>query len=194
MTIDNAASMSRLEWTKNLKVHSKVIDPRKTSIICTIGPKTNNVQSILNLRKAGMNIVRMNFSHGSHEYHASVISNVRESIAQHPGTPVAIALDTKGPEIRTGKMMGDQEMEIPAGHHMILTTDDAFFDVGNMDTVYVDYEKLPEVTSVGKYIYVDDGQLRLRVEEINGNEIHVQAMNSWKISNNKGVNLPMVSF
>ncbi|KAG0090919.1 Pyruvate kinase [Podila epicladia] len=89
-----------LEWTSSLDIDYQPSNIRKTSIICTIGPKTNNVEMINKLRDAGMNIARMNFSHGSYEYHQSVIDNVRQSAIDHPGRPVGIALDTKGPEIR----------------------------------------------------------------------------------------------
>ncbi|KAK9765301.1 Pyruvate kinase, partial [Basidiobolus ranarum] len=103
---------------------------RKSSIICTIGPKTNTVPMMNALRKAGMNIVRMNFSHGSYEYHASVISNTRKSMEEMPGRPVAIALDTKGPEIRTGLMQNDQEVEFKTGHEMTFSTDEQYKEAG----------------------------------------------------------------
>jgi pyruvate kinase len=106
---------TRLEWVSQLDVQKKPTNFRKTSIICTIGPKVNSIQMITELRKAGMNITRLNFSHGSYEYHASVIKNVRDSFDSFKGRPVAIALDTKGPEIRTGKIMGDAEVSYSFG-------------------------------------------------------------------------------
>ena len=78
---------------------------RMTSIIATIGPKTNTPEMLAELRKCGVNIIRLNFSHGSHEYHGGIIDNVKKSFDVLPGRPVAIALDTKGPEIRTGNMV-----------------------------------------------------------------------------------------
>ena len=91
---------------------------RRTSIVCTIGPKTNSVDMMAQLRDAGMNIVRMNFSHGSYEYHGSVIANAREMAAKVPGKDgttqvIAIALDTKGPEIRTGLTPDNAEVALP---------------------------------------------------------------------------------
>lgn len=99
---------------------------RRSSIICTIGPKTNSVEAINKLRDAGLNVVRMNFSHGSYDYHKSVIDNARESEATHAGRNVAIALDTKGPEIRTGNTPNDEDIPISAGHEMNITTDDTY--------------------------------------------------------------------
>jgi pyruvate kinase len=99
---------------------------RRSSIICTIGPKTNSVEAINKLRDSGLNVVRMNFSHGSYDYHKSVIDNARESEATHAGRNVAIALDTKGPEIRTGNTPNDEDIPISAGHEMNITTDDTY--------------------------------------------------------------------
>ena len=89
-------------------------EARKTTIICTIGPKTKSVESLCALRTAGMNVVRLNFSHGSFEFHKSIVDNTRKSLEVMPsGRTVAIALDTKGPEIRTGQTKGDEEVCAP---------------------------------------------------------------------------------
>ena len=108
---------------------------RRSSIICTIGPKTNSVEAINKLRTAGLNVVRMNFSHGSYEYHQSVIDNARAAVAAQDGRPVAIALDTKGPEIRTGNTVGDADIPIAAGKVINITTDEKYVtscDTDNM--------------------------------------------------------------
>lgn len=99
---------------------------RRTSIIGTIGPKTNSVEKINMLRTAGLNIVRMNFSHGSYEYHQSVIDHAREAEKLQPGRPLAIALDTKGPEIRTGQTKNDEDIPIAAGTIINITTDEKY--------------------------------------------------------------------
>ena len=96
---------------------------RRTSIIGTIGPKTNSAEKINMLRTAGLNVVRMNFSHGSYEYHQSVIDHAREAEKAQPGRPLAIALDTKGPEIRTGQTKGDEDIPIAAGAEINITVD-----------------------------------------------------------------------
>lgn len=99
---------------------------RRSSIICTIGPKTNSVEAINSLRKSGLNVVRMNFSHGSYEYHQSVIDNARAAEKAQDGRQVAIALDTKGPEIRTGNTKNDEDIPISVGTVMNFTTDEAY--------------------------------------------------------------------
>ncbi|KAL7420866.1 Pyruvate kinase [Cryptotrichosporon argae] len=164
---------------------------RKTSIIATIGPKTNSVEAIGNLRAAGVNIVRMNFSHGSYEYHQSVIDNTRAAVAADPsGRPLAIALDTKGPEIRTGLMKDDADVPIPAGHEFWVTTDKAFAESGSAEQIYMDYANITKVTSAGKLIYVDDGILSLQVVSIDGDRLRVKSLNAGTLSSRKGVNLP----
>src|SRR5690606_33257769 len=100
-------------------------DFRKTGIICTIGPKTNSVQILKELRSEGLNIVRLNFSHGDYEFHRTAIRNVREVQRTQPGRPVAIALDTKGPEIRTGNVRVEGVI-IEAGKEVTVTTDDKY--------------------------------------------------------------------
>jgi len=186
---------SRLAWLSSLRTG---IDPsedtkfkRKTAIIATIGPKVNNVQSLSQLRKAGMNIVRMNFSHGSYEYHQSVVDNVRKVVESEAGRPLAIALDTKGPEIRTGLMRpGVEEAKVPAGHEFIVTTDPQYAELCDDKFLYVDYPNITKVTSPGKLIYVDDGILSLLVLSIEGKNIKVRAVNNGSFSSRKGVNLP----
>jgi pyruvate kinase len=164
---------------------------RKTGIICTIGPNTNSPQALADLRKAGMNIMRMNFSHGDHAYHYTAIENLRKSFELLPGPPVAIALDTKGPEIRTGNMRSG-EVELRAGTMLTVTTN--IDDKNNCDEtlIYVDYVNLPIVVEVGSYIFIDDGLISLRVVEIAADRISIKAevVNTGKLNSKKGVNLP----
>jgi pyruvate kinase len=164
---------------------------RKTSIIATIGPKVNTVEKLGELRRAGINVVRMNFSHGSYEYHQSVIDNTRKMVAQDPtGRPVAIALDTKGPEIRTGLTRDGKDWPIPPDHEFILSTDTKYSEICDDKVMWVDYVNLPLVTAPGKFIYVDDGILSLLVLSINGTSVKVRSLNAGNISSRKGVNLP----
>jgi pyruvate kinase len=122
-----ASGTSKISWLSNLNTEFKPTkNYRRTSIICTIGPKTNSVEAINKLRKAGLNVVRMNFSHGSYEYHQSVIDHAREAEKVQKGRQIAIALDTKGPEIRTGNTVGDEDLPISAGTEMNITTDDKY--------------------------------------------------------------------
>jgi pyruvate kinase len=126
--LDHLSSGStKIAWLSQLNTEFKPTkNYRRTSIICTIGPKTNSVTAINKLRKAGLNVVRMNFSHGSYEYHQSVIDHAREAEKTQRGRPIAIALDTKGPEIRTGNTVGDADIPISAGSEINITTDEKY--------------------------------------------------------------------
>ncbi|KAI8974489.1 pyruvate kinase [Pilobolus umbonatus] len=181
---------SDLQWMAQMSVDVEPTAGRKTTIICTIGPNTNSVEMITQLRNAGLNVVRMNFSHGSYEYHQSVIDHTRQSQELYPGRPVAIALDTKGPEIRTGNMKDGIEIPIEAGHEMIISVNDEYKDECNDEVMYVDYTNLPSVIEVGKTIYVDDGVLSFEVLEILEDGVRVVARNNGRLCSRKGVNLP----
>lgn len=165
---------------------------RKTSVICTIGPNTNNVEAICKLRENGMNIVRMNFSHGSFEFHQSIIDNVRKSFDVLPGRPVGIALDTKGPEIRTGVNKTGDDFFLENGSEVILTTDDAFKNSCTKEKIYVDYKNIVKVVKPGKHVYIDDGLVSLEVISTNEEkgEVLAKVMNSGVVGTHKGVNLP----
>ncbi|TFK77201.1 pyruvate kinase [Pluteus cervinus] len=188
---------SQLEWNSSLNVANALVPTektkflRKTSIIATIGPKVNTVEKLAELRRAGVNVVRMNFSHGSYEYHQSVIDNTRKMVAQEPdGRPVAIALDTKGPEIRTGLTREGKDWPVPANHEFTVTTETKYSELSDDQIMFVDYPNLPKVTAPGKLIYVDDGILSLLVLSIDGPNVRVRTLNTGQISSRKGVNLP----
>ena len=143
------------------------------------------------LRTAGLNVVRMNFSHGSYEYHQSVIDNAREAERTQPGRSVAIALDTKGPEIRTGNTPGDEDIPISAGSEINITTDEKYATASDNKNMYVDYKNITKVIEKGRIIYVDDGVLAFEVLEIVDEQtLKCKAINNGKISSKKGVNLP----
>ncbi|CCE64487.1 hypothetical protein TPHA_0H02840 [Tetrapisispora phaffii CBS 4417] len=181
---------SRLERLTQLSTDTGK-NVRRTSIIGTIGPKTNSPEALVALRKAGLNIVRMNFSHGSYEYHQSVIDNARKSEELYPGRPLAIALDTKGPEIRTGTTINEVDYPIPPNHEMIFSTDDKFAKACDDKVMFVDYKNITKVISKGRVIYVDDGVLSFEVlEVIDDKNLKVKSLNAGKICSHKGVNLP----
>ena len=137
--LDHLANKSRVEWLSMLDTTATPAgNYRRTSIICTIGPKTNSVEKINALRANGLNVVRMNFSHGSYEYHQSVIDNARAAEKAQPGRPVAIALDTKGPEIRTGRTKNDEDLPLAAGTIMNITTDEKYAEACDAENMYVD--------------------------------------------------------
>ncbi|KAK9456797.1 pyruvate kinase [Dipodascopsis uninucleata] len=183
---------STLEWLTQLDANKKPArNFRRTGIIGTIGPKTNSVEMMNKLRTAGLNIVRMNFSHGSYEYHQSVVDNAREAERIQPGRPLAIALDTKGPEIRTGSTVNDADIPISAGEELVITTDDEYIKKCSKEVMYIDYKNITKVIAPGRIIYVDDGVLSFKVLEIiDEKNLKVQCLNNGKISSHKGVNLP----
>lgn len=183
---------TRVEWLSALNTDYKPTkNYRRTSIICTIGPKTNSVEAINKLRKVGLNVVRMNFSHGSYEYHQSVIDNAREAEKVQKGRQIAIALDTKGPEIRTGNTAGDIDIPISAGTEINITTDEVYATACDDKNMYVDYKNITKVIEKGRIIYVDDGVLAFDVIDIvDDKTIRARARNNGKISSKKGVNLP----
>ncbi|EDW97984.2 uncharacterized protein Dyak_GE10290 [Drosophila yakuba] len=147
-----------------------------------------------------MRVVRMNFSHGSHEYHCQTIQAARKAIAMYveqTGLPrtLAIALDTKGPEIRTGKLAGGDdraEIELKAGDKVTLSTKKELADKSTKENIYVDYQRLPELVKPGNHIFVDDGLIALIVKEAKGDEVICQVENGGKLGSHKGINLPGV--
>ncbi|KAH8816489.1 pyruvate kinase [Xylogone sp. PMI_703] len=187
-----SSGSTKVEWLSQLNTDfTPAKNYRRTSIICTIGPKTNSVEAINKLRTAGLNVVRMNFSHGSYEYHQSVIDNAREAERVQKGRQIAIALDTKGPEIRTGNTAGDVDIPISAGTELNITTDEKYATACDDKNMFVDYANITKVIEPGRIIYVDDGVLAFDVLSIPDDKtIRVRARNNGKISSKKGVNLP----
>lgn len=157
---------------------------RKTKIICTLGPATDNV--LPEMVKAGMNVARLNFSHGTHEEHKARIDKVKE-VRKALGVPVGIMLDTKGPEIRT-KTYKDGKIEIVEGQKFTLTTRDI---EGDSSIVSITYEGLPNDVTTGTRILIDDGLVAFNVDEIvDGTDIVCTALNSGPLSNRKSINVP----
>lgn len=165
---------------------------RANKIVCTLGPKTQQVQEIKKLIAAGLGVVRNNFSHGSHEYHALTIANARQAASECGRDDIAIALDTKGPEIRTGNFPGGEVM-MNVGQKTIVTTEPDFYDKGTKDKFYVDYANITKVMKPKQKIFIDDGLLALEVDEVRATELVCTVINAAPISSHKGVNLPNVA-
>lgn len=163
---------------------------KKTKIVCTIGPVSESVEVLSNLLKSGMNVMRMNFSHGSHEEHKQRIENLHKAI-KNTGINAAVLLDTKGPEIRTIKLKDGKDVHLTAGQKFIITTDTSV--IGDSTKVAVTYKGLTNDLKVGNIVLIDDGLLEMEVQEIKGNEIVCLVKNNGDLGENKGVNLPNVS-
>ncbi|MEI5905485.1 pyruvate kinase [Bacillus spongiae] len=163
---------------------------RKTKIVCTIGPASESVEMLTKLVNAGLNVTRLNFSHGDFEEHGARIKNIRE-VSETTGKTIGILLDTKGPEIRT-HTMEDGAIELVAGNEIILSMSEV---IGTTEKFSITYEGLIEDVSVGSKILLDDGLIGLEVIEINkaAKEIRTMILNSGTLKNKKGVNVPGVS-
>ncbi|WP_050616029.1 pyruvate kinase [Bacillus testis] len=163
---------------------------RKTKIVCTIGPASESLEKLTSLMEAGMNVCRLNFSHGSHEEHAARIKTIREA-AEKTGKQIAILLDTKGPEIRTNDMENGA-VELKTGNSIIISTTEV---LGTTEKFSITYRELIDDVSVGSRILLDDGLVGLEVTKIDkeNGEIHTRILNDGILKNKKGVNVPGVS-
>lgn len=162
---------------------------KKTKIVCTIGPKTESVETLKTLLQSGMNVMRLNFSHGDYEEHGARIVNFRQA-KKETGIRAALLLDTKGPEIRTIKLEGGKDVSIVAGQTFTFTTDKTV--IGNQSKVAVTYEGFARDLKAGDMVLVDDGLLAMTVTKVSGNEVECVAENSGDLGENKGINLPNV--
>lgn len=158
---------------------------RKTKIICTLGPASENEDVLRKLMLEGMDVARFNFSHGTHEEQLEKLHRV-EHIREELGLPVAALLDTKGPEIRL-KQFEKGKVELKKGSKFTLTTRDI---MGNQDIVAITYRDLPKDVKAGNRILLDDGLIELRVNSVEDTDIHCTVENAGMISNQKGVNVP----
>ena len=161
---------------------------KKTKIVCTLGPSSNTPEIIEKMIKAGMNVARFNFSHGSHEEHKQRIDMVRAA-SQKLGIPVALLLDTKGPEIRLGKFKNGSIM-MEAGKDFTLTARDI---EGDETIASMNYKELPQDVKAGDHILLSDGLVNLEVVSVEGEDIHTKILNSGKISDRKRVAVPGIA-
>ena len=158
---------------------------RKTKIVCTMGPNLFEKHLIAPLMKAGMNVARFNFSHGTYETHQHYYDEVCR-IRDELGLPVATMLDTKGPEIRV-RSFKNGHVTLQNGQLFTLTTDEV---EGDEERVSITYKELPQDIAVGSSILIDDGLIGMQVERIDGADIVCRVLNGGVVSNNKGVNSP----
>jgi len=165
---------------------------RKCKIICTMGPSCWDVDTLVKLIDCGMNICRLNFSHGDHEVHGGTVQKIREAAKQRPDKPVGILLDTKGPEIRTGFFkpeVGDK-IDLVQGNKLKLVIDYSY--KGDSTCIAVSYDKLCTSVKAGNTILCADGSLSLKVLSVGTDHVMTEIMNSVKLGERKNCNLPGV--
>ena len=162
-----------------------MINTKRTKIVCTIGPATKDVETLKKMMIAGMNVARLNFSHGSfedQEVYYNAVKEAREAV----GLPVAILLDTQGPEIRTGKLV-ENPVTLKAEETFTLVNDDI---VGDNTKASITYKNLYQDVDAGTTILIDDGKIELEVQRIEGKDIVCKVMNGGNLGNRKSINVP----
>ncbi len=160
---------------------------RKTKIVCTLGPSTENEDVLKQMMIEGMNVARCNFSHGTYDDHKRRMDMVKK-LRKEVGEPVAILLDTKGPEVRV-RNFKEGKVTLEEGQLFTLTADDV---EGTKDIVSVTYNRLYEDLEVGMRVLIDDGLIEMKVEKVDKNNIVCRVINGGVVSNHKGVNVPEV--
>ena len=161
---------------------------RRTKIVATVGPASRRPETLERLIQAGVNVFRLNFSHGTHDEHLEVIRSVRE-IAARLHRPIALLQDLSGPKIRTGKVK-DGEVRLVRGAPLAITTDTAV--EGTAELISTTYELLPRDVKAGDQILLDDGNLELRVVGVTGGRVECEVVDGGPLRSNKGMNLPGV--
>ena len=159
---------------------------RKTKIVCTLGPSSDNAEMLKKLISCGMNVARLNFSHGTHESHQKVIDTFKQ-VRKDSGKSIALMLDTKGPEIRIKTFKDNQKPLLREGDEFILTTEDI---EGDGHRVSVTYKDLPSQLVHGNKVLIDDGRICLEVISTTETEIVCRVLTGGEISSRKGVNIP----
>ena len=162
---------------------------RRTKIVCTIGPATNSDEKLEQLVRAGMNVARLNFSHGMQDEHALVIERI-QAISARLGCSIAILQDLQGPKIRTGLLQGGQPVELVDGAKVTITTRPV---IGDAQTIATTYELLPQDVKVGDRILLDDGLIELRVVDRTQTDVHCLVVHGGLLGEHKGINLPGVA-
>ncbi|MFQ6130741.1 MAG: pyruvate kinase [Armatimonadota bacterium] len=163
-------------------------DSQRTKIVCTLGPATDTEEKIAALIEAGMDVARLNFSHGTHESHAELLANVRRA-AENLGVHVAVLQDLQGPKMRLGQMQGGA-VTLQPGTTVTITTEEV---VGTPERLSTSYHGLPDDVAPGDRIFLDDGLCELRVKSAAGREAHCEVVTGGRLANHVGMNLPGVN-
>src|SRR5919108_2694723 len=161
---------------------------RRTKIVATIGPSTAAADAIDSLVVAGVDVFRLNFSHGTHETHAEAIRHIRAAADRHVRS-VAILQDLAGPKIRTGRLRGRTPLTLRPGDALQIVTDDIEGAEGRVSTIYGD---LPRLLRPGDTLLLDDGRIQLQVDEVRGSEVRTTVVDGGVLGEFKGINAPGV--
>jgi len=162
---------------------------RRAKIVCTLGPSAETVDRLIELLDAGMNVARLNMSHGDYEEHGNRLRNVRAA-SEATGKTVGVFADLQGPKIRLGRFEGDQKVHLAVGDRFTITIDDI---QGNQDRCSTTYKGLPGDVNVGDQILIDDGKVGLKAIEVTATDVVCEVTVPGPVSNNKGINLPGVA-
>lgn len=166
---------------------------RKAKIVDTIGPASSSLETLTELVKAGMNVARINRSHGTFEEHVAIYNNIRQA-GKAAGKNVAVLVDLQGPKIRCGWIekneQGEDKVQLDKGQEFVITTDDI---TGTKDRVSTTFKGLPADCHPGDPILIDDGKVRLEVTKVEGNDVHTKVIVAGPVSSHKGINLPGVA-
>ncbi len=157
----------------------------KTKIVCTIGPASDSLETMESLLRAGMNIARLNFSHGDFTTHEQVIARLREA-SKRTGLRLAIMADLPGPKMRIGEL-AEEPVELQIGDRLILTTDDI---IGDRQRVSVSLKELPRIVKPEDKLFLNDGLISLKVEAVTQNEVRCEVRAGGEMLSRKGLNLP----
>jgi pyruvate kinase len=160
--------------------------PRRAKIVCTIGPASNTESALRMLMHAGMDVARLNFSHGSHADHAKIIETLRR-MASSEGRTICILQDLQGPKIRTGALRGHQPVTLKSGARVTITTRDV---EGAADLISTTFKDLPREMQPGSRILLSDGRIELRVKAVRGEDIECEVINGGTLAEHQGINLP----
>jgi len=161
---------------------------RRAKIVATLGPATSSYENLRAIIEAGVNVARMNLSHGSYDVHEEVYANVRRA-ADDSGQPVAVLVDLQGPKIRLGKF-ADGPHELAVGDIFTITTEDV---LGTKELVGTTFKGLPQDVNPGDFLLIDDGKVKVQVLDTDGVRVRTEVIVAGPVSNNKGINLPGVA-
>ncbi|KAK9505619.1 hypothetical protein O3M35_009630 [Rhynocoris fuscipes] len=183
----------------NLSIDAELPYSRASAIVATIGPKTSSVDILEKMMEAGMNVVRLNFSHGTHEEHRNVIKNIRQAekiFDKKTGAcrPVAIAADLQGPELRTGVLVGGMtaKVKLTEKQKILITTDEEYAEKSTAEILFINYKNITKKIKEGDRIYVDYGSMALVVLKVDPTSLTCEVESGGMLGSHKEVNLPGV--